>query len=219
MRMIYIIGSGGHSRPVLEVLNEKYSKADKKIYDLNFKKNKKEKILGVKIVGSFDKYLKSKKKNTYLAIGENKLRHKIYSIIKKQKIQTPNLISITSTISKYIKIGEANFINKKALIGTAVKIGNNNIINSGALIEHEATIGNSNHIAPKSIIGGRVKIGNNVLIGLGSKILPGIKICSDVVIGAGAVVTKNINKPQTYIGIPAKVFKKKALKSKKKNIK
>ena len=60
--MIYIIGSGGHSRPVLEVLNEKYSKTDKKIYDLNFKKNKKEKILGVKIVGSFDKYLKSKKK-------------------------------------------------------------------------------------------------------------------------------------------------------------
>ena len=97
--------------------------------------------------------------------------------------------------------------------------GNNNIINSGALIEHEATIGNSNHIAPKSIIGGRVKIGNNVLIGLGSKILPGIKICSDVIIGAGAVVTKNINKPQTYIGIPAKVVKKKALKSKKKNIK
>ena len=59
---IYIIGAGGHSRPILEVLNEKYQKINKEIYDLNFKKNKKEKILGVKVVGSFDKFLKTKKK-------------------------------------------------------------------------------------------------------------------------------------------------------------
>ena len=44
---IYIIGSGGHARPTLEVLNEKYKNSDKEIYDINFKKIK-EKILGVK---------------------------------------------------------------------------------------------------------------------------------------------------------------------------
>ena len=42
---IYIIGAGGHSRPILEVLNEKYQKINKEIYDLNFKKNKKKKFL------------------------------------------------------------------------------------------------------------------------------------------------------------------------------
>ncbi len=82
---IFIIGSGGHSRPVLEVLNENYQKINKEIYDLSFKKNRKEKILGVKVVGSFDNFLKKKKKNTFLAIGDNKIRGKIYNILKKKK--------------------------------------------------------------------------------------------------------------------------------------
>ena len=42
---IYIIGSGGHARPILEELNEKYKNIDKEIYDINFKKNKKKKYL------------------------------------------------------------------------------------------------------------------------------------------------------------------------------
>ena len=81
---IYIIGSGGHARPTLEVLNEKYKNSDKEIYDMNFKKNKKEKILGVKVVGGFEKFLKAKKSDTFLAIGDNKLRSKIYNILKKK---------------------------------------------------------------------------------------------------------------------------------------
>ena len=42
---IFIIGSGGHSRPVLEVLNENYQKINKEIYDLDFKKIEKKKYL------------------------------------------------------------------------------------------------------------------------------------------------------------------------------
>ena len=62
---MFIIGSGGHSRPVLEVLNENYQKINKEIYDLNFKKDRKEKILGVKVVGSFDDFFKTKKKTLF----------------------------------------------------------------------------------------------------------------------------------------------------------
>ena len=59
---IYIIGSGGHSRPVIEVLNEKNIKIKKEIFDFKFKKNKKEKILGSLVVGSFESMFKKKKK-------------------------------------------------------------------------------------------------------------------------------------------------------------
>ena len=56
---IYIIGSGGHSRPVIEVLNEKNIKIKKEIFDLKFKKNK---IKKYKII------LEPEKKNTAPAI-------------------------------------------------------------------------------------------------------------------------------------------------------
>ena len=49
-------------------------------------------------------------------------------------------------------------------------------------------------------------IGNNVLIGSNSTILP-IQICENVIIGSGSVVTKNITKPGTYAGNPAKFLK------------
>jgi len=47
-------------------------------------------------------------------------------------------------------------------------------------------------------------IESRCLIGTGATILQDIHIKSDVTIGAGAVVTKNIEKGVTVIGIPAK---------------
>ena len=50
------------------------------------------------------------------------------------------------------------------------------------------------------------EIEDNVLIGSNATILP-VKICKNVVIGAGSVVTKDITKPGTYAGNPAKLLK------------
>ena len=52
----------------------------------------------------------------------------------------------------------------------------------------------------------KTHISSNVYIGSNSTILP-VDICSNVVIGAGSVVTKNITKPGTYAGNPAKKIK------------
>jgi acetyltransferase-like isoleucine patch superfamily enzyme len=49
-------------------------------------------------------------------------------------------------------------------------------------------------------------IGNNVSIGSNATILP-VSICHNTVIGAGAVVTKNIDTPGIYAGVPAKKMK------------
>ncbi len=59
---IYIIGSGGHSRPVIEVLNEKNMKIKKEIFDLKFKKKKKKKFLDLLLLGLLKVCLKRKKK-------------------------------------------------------------------------------------------------------------------------------------------------------------
>ena len=201
---IFIIGSGGHCRPLIEVLNEKYQNINKQIFDFNFDRKKKEKILGANVVGSFKNFLKKKKNFTYLAVGNNEDRKKIYNKLKKKKINMPNLISNTSTISKFIKIGNANFVNKKSFIGTNVTLGNNNIINSESVIEHETIIKNHTHIGPRCVIGGRSKIGSNVFLGLGSKVLHRIKICDNCTIGAGTIVNKDIEYPGVYVGAPAR---------------
>ena len=203
---ISIIGSGGHCRPMLDVLNEQYKNSKKIIYDLDYssQSKKNEKILNTRVSGSFEDYLKNNKSQTYLAIGNNEKRKKIYNLIKKKKILLPNLIAENSTRSNYLTIGNSNFINKKAFLGTSVIIGNNNIINSEAVVEHETVIKNHSHIGPKCVIGGRAEIGNQVFLGLGSKVLHRVKICDNCTIGAGTIVNKDIKYPGTYVGIPAR---------------
>lgn len=205
---ISIIGSGGHARPVIEVLDEMYPDNNKEIFDINYKiLKKKEKILGYKVVGPLKNFFKEKYKKTFIAIGDNKIRKEIYTKMVNKKIALPNLISPNSNLSKHIKLGKGNFINQLVHIGAESIIGNNNIINTGAVLEHQTKIGSNSHIGPKVIIGGNVKIGNNVFLGLGTKIINKVKICSNCIVGAGSIVVKNITKPGIYVGSPAKKIK------------
>jgi sugar O-acyltransferase (sialic acid O-acetyltransferase NeuD family) len=202
-----VLGSGGHSRVILEnlyILNKK----NIRLYDFNFS-SKKNNLIFKNRVNDFKKISKkeiSKKNNIFLAIGDNNLRKK-YFIRYRDKINTPNLISKNSNISSLSKVGIANFFNHFCFIGPNVIIGDNNIINTKSLIEHDVTIGSHCHIGPDVKIGGGSFIGNNVMCGIGSILINNIKICSNVILGAGSIVTKSISKPGTYITVKNKLRK------------
>lgn len=201
---IVIVGSGGHCRPVLDIITQRH-KSRIKIYDIGNSKKKKELILGYSVTDYYKniKLVNFKDQNVFLAIGDNRIRKKIYDNLKKI-VNLKNLISKKSYFSRGVKIGEANFINNFAYIGQAVTIGNNNILNTGCIVEHEVKIGNNCHIAPGVKIGGRSEISDNVFIGIGSSIINNIKICKNVTVGAGSVVVKDISSPGVYYGSPAK---------------
>ena len=194
-----ILGSGGHSRVILENLYI-LKKKNIKIYDFNFSYRKNNTILKNKVI-DFKKIPKkeiSKNNNLFLAIGDNNIRKKYFDKFRT-RIKMPNLISKNSSISRYSKLGIANFFNHFCFIGANSIIGNNNIINTKSLIEHDVKIGSHCHIGPNVKIGGGSSVGDNVMCGIGSIIINKIKICSNVTIGAGTIITKNITKPGTYV--------------------
>ena len=202
-----ILGSGGHSRVILENLYI-LKKKNIKIYDLNFSSKKNNLILKNK-VSDFKKISKkeiSKNNDLFLAIGDNDVRKKYFDKFKT-KIKIPNLISKYSNISHYSKLGTANFLNHFCFIGPNSIIGNNNIINTKSLVEHDVKIGSHCHIGPSAKIGGASSIGDNVMCGIGSIIINKINICSNVTIGAGSIVTKNITEPGTYVTVRNKLRK------------
>jgi sugar O-acyltransferase (sialic acid O-acetyltransferase NeuD family) len=204
MKKIYIIGSGGHCRSLINIIFNNKKKIAK-IFDINVPKVN-EKIFGVK-VGKYDiKNISRLKKNNklYLAIGNQKIRKRIFSILIKNKIKILNLIAKSAEISFDLKIMSGNVICSKVYIGPGVNIGNNNLINTSSIIEHEVTIGNHCNIAPGVIVCGRVNIGNNVSIGPGTTIIDNLKISDNVIIGAGSLVTKSIINDGTYFGKPIK---------------
>lgn len=205
MKKLIIIGSGGHSRPVIDAAKLQKKWSDIKIIDINFKRV--EKILGFKTIGNLSqiKHFDKKETDFFIAIGDNKLREKVFKNYFKKKNFFQNIIHPKSNVSEFAKLGNGNYIGPFVNIGPKVFVGNQNIINSYANIEHEVLVKNFSQIAPNSVVCGRSIISNNVFLGANSTIIDNIKIPRGVTIGAGSlVINQNLKPNSKYIGVPVR---------------
>lgn len=109
-------------------------------------------------------------------------------------------------IQKNVVIGNNSKIQSHSFICELVAVGDNCFIGHGVMFINDKFSNGSPARGDKSKWQSTF-ISDNVYIGSNSTILP-VKICSDVVIGAGSVVTKDIDKPGTYAGNPARRIKK-----------
>jgi len=205
-----VIGCGGHSRAILNLLIQETKSNVIKLYDLN-EPDYSEVILGVPVIGVAADLLETpvdQNIKVYIAIGDNYLRHEWFEQLNKEGYTIGTLVSAQAMISLEVNIGLGTLICPLTFIGPESNIGHNTIINTSAIIEHEVRVGHSCHISPGGKISGRTKIGDRVFVGVGATVIDGINICDDVIVGAGAVVVNSINTPGTYVGVPAKLLKK-----------
>ena len=205
---LIIIGSGGHSNSVIEVIEE--TKIYDNIYfvDDNYKKLKNlsnKKFLGkVKDVKKFKKYSSS----VFVALGDNSIRENIIKQVLDYDFKLINVISNTSVVSSSVKLSKGIFIGKSCLINANTKIGKGSIINTNSSIDHDCKIGNFCHIAPGCLLLGGVKISNNTFLGARTTVLNNVSIGQKSKIGAVSLVNKNLNKYSVGFGIPFKIKSK-----------
>ncbi len=139
-----------------------------------------------------------------LGIGDNLLRRKTADLLITKKVDLPNVIHPSASISSKVQFGIGNFISRNVSINTLVKIGDLCILNTGCIIEHECIIGNGVHVAPGAVLAGNVEIGDNTFVGANSVIKQGVKIGANVIIGAGSVILKDIADNKKIVGNPGK---------------
>jgi len=169
--MIYIIGNGGHSKVIIDILgNEEISVFDDKIEG--------------KTIKDLFKILhndKSKIHKIIIAVGNNKARFNIYKKLQNQiffeYLHFINVISKHAIISPDLRfMGMGNVICSGAIIEADSSIGNFNIINTNSSINHDSKIHNFTHISPHSSLCGGCIINNGVMIPTGYHIIPKWKI-------------------------------------------
>lgn len=200
---IIIIGYSGHSYEIIESLmnNDFHIEGYCELKEKHFnpfsiqylgdeaEKNPKEFIEG---------------KSFFIAIGNNKKRHKVGKYIIKNNGELVNAIHPSSSISNGAKIGKGNFIGRNSSLNYNSTIGDNVIINTSSVIEHGSLIKDGVHIGPGAVICGGVHIKEKSFIGANSIIKENIIIGKNVIIGAGSVVLSNIPDNSIYYGNPAK---------------
>lgn len=189
--VIYLIGSGGHSVSIREVL-----------LDLDYKNIQNVPI--EEIEGLISDNLISKSVKFVIGIGDLKIREKISVFLTSKMQNFETVISKSAYVSKTSTLGTGTAVMPGSCIRSDAVIGNHCVLNTGAVIDHECVLGDFTNIAPNATLCGKVTIEGRVDIGAAATVLPGKRICSEVIVGAGSTVISDISVPGTYVGSPAK---------------
>lgn len=103
-----------------------------------------------------------------------------------------------------VRIGNRCRIQSHAFICELVEVGDDCFISHGVMFINDPFLRDGPARGDRSLWRG-TRVGNNVSIGTSATILP-VSICDNAVIGAGAVVTRDITRPGTYAGNPARLI-------------
>ena len=201
---IILIGYSGHAFVAYDILLSTGNKA----YAYCDSTEKQNNPFGLKYLGpentknALEELLQN---NFFIAIGDNRIRHKIYEDLAAQQMFPGNAIHQSAIVSSSaIVMKNGIMISAGVTINALATIGNGAICNTNSIIEHECEIGHFAHIGPGAILCGNVIVGENSFVGAGSVIKQGIKIGKNVTIGAGSVVVKDVADNATVMGCPAK---------------
>lgn len=195
VKRLVIIGASGHGKVIADIA---VRVGYEDIVFLDDDQNIKE-CAGFPVIGKTYE-AKGMDGDKIVAIGNAKVRERI----QEQISGVITLIHPDAVISRRVEIGEGSVIMAGAVINTDVVIGKSCIINTAASVDHDCRIADFVHVSVGSHLSGTVNVGKGTWIGAGATVSNNVNICGDCTIGAGAVVIKDIEKPGTYVGVPAR---------------
>jgi UDP-N-acetylbacillosamine N-acetyltransferase len=193
---LYIYGVGGHALVCADIANRCGYKDIEFIDDLNEK------------FKSFEDIKDNNSIPFFIAIGNNKVRKKIFFQLKNHGFNIINLIDPSAIVSSSVKMSNGILIMPNVVINAKAKIGEGVILNTSCIIEHENIIEDFVHISPNTALAGNVIVKENTHIGIGSTSIQGITIGKNCTIGAGSVMVKDIPDNVKAFGNPCRVMGK-----------
>lgn len=210
-KRILLIGGGGHCKSVLDSLLDVNEYV--KIGIIDKIENNGDTIMGIPILGCDDDLYNLYNEGYHYAfvtvgsIGKPSLRIKLFNMLSEIGFEIPNIIDLSSKISKHAEISKGVFIGKYAIVNAGAVIHKGAIINSGSIVEHDCKIGAFVHLAPGAVLGGEVTIGDYSHIGSNVTVKQQVCIGSNSVIGMGSIVTKDIKDNIMAYGNPCRKVK------------
>ncbi|KQU17152.1 acetyltransferase [Bacillus sp. Leaf13] len=207
MKPIIVIGEGGHSRVIQDIISS--SRIYKIIAILDDKYSETIMVNDILFgpVAFAKELIRRMEVEFIIAIGNNTTRKRIACSLTEVGGKFAVIIHPSAVVSPSVKIGEGTVVMPGSVINADANIGSHVIINSIAVVEHDNKIGDYAHISPGAILTGSVQVGEGSHVGASATVIPGKKIGKWSIIGANATVINNIPDFVTAIGLPAKIIK------------
>ncbi|AYV85884.1 MAG: putative pyridoxal phosphate-dependent transferase [Solivirus sp.] len=192
-RDIIIIGKGGHSRVVADIICAN----EDSIYGYVDDKHQ------PGIISDTD-HCHSSLGYYVCAIGDNETRKRI--VEKNKHLRWISVVCQQKSFGSCVSIAQGTVICAGVILCSGVSIGEHSIINTKVSVDHDSKIGSFTHLAPGVTLCGNVTVGDCTLIGAQSVVKNGVKIGNNVTIGCGSNVISDIPDGATAYGNPAKII-------------
>lgn len=214
MDSLYIVGSSGHAKVVIDAIEIQGRYQIVGLLD-DYKEVGQE-TMGYQILGgiNFISMLPEHDDvNIFVAIGCNYLRQQIVESLKAicRKINFVTIIHPSATVSPSAKVMSGCLVLAGAIVGPDSIIDEHCIINHAASVDHDCILASFVSLAPHAALAGNVMIATRSAIGIAACVIQKVVIGSDVVIGAGATVLFTINSNSIAVGTPAKIVKERKI--------
>lgn len=206
MKKLMIVGAGGHGRVIADLalslgryeqvcfLDDRFGS-----FDPDFP--------GVPLVGSVsDAARLSDEYEFIIAIGNNEIRARVTRQLTEQGAKPATLVHPAAVVGRQVTIGEGTVVMAGAVVQTGTVIGKGCIINTGATVDHDGRIGDFCHISVGAHLAGTVTVGAGTFVCAAACIINNTSVCENCVLGAGSVAVRDITKPGTYVGVPARMI-------------
>ncbi|MBC2391098.1 NeuD/PglB/VioB family sugar acetyltransferase [Listeria booriae] len=194
MESLIIIGDGGHSKIVQNIVRESGTYQLTEVWDDKYREPvARDGVVYTSLDGQLQGLTQMDADATFfVAIGDNDIRKKIARTLALAGKKFAVIIHPTAFVEATVEIDEGSLVMAGSIIQANTVLGKHVIVNSGATVEHDISVGNFVHFAPGSVVTGGCTIADNVLVGAGSVVVPNISIGANVVVGAGSTLTRNI---------------------------
>lgn len=178
MKKVLIIGAGGHSKVIIDILKKNSEIEISGIIDDKYVGKEQVFFSGIPIIGTIEDIEKYKNDYSFVvAIGNNAVRE---NIMKKNGAEFIKVINNSAIIAEDVTIGMGTFIGAGVIINTETQIGKGCIINTGCIVEHDCIIEDFVHLSSGAIVAGGSVVKEGVYVGTGKIIKRNQTILEDI---------------------------------------
>jgi sugar O-acyltransferase (sialic acid O-acetyltransferase NeuD family) len=190
MKSLALVGAGGHAREVMAQMDKNLiCFVDDEFSDTN-----------AKPLSEFD----PNKYKLLIAVGDSKLRMDMYAKLPKSTEFFSFIHPTANIMSDTVQIGNGTFIGAQSILTCDIVVGNHVLLNRCNQISHDNTLEDFVSLMPNVSLSGNVHLKKGVFLGANSSVKENVKITEKTVIGMHSLVTKSLDEPGVYFGVPVK---------------
>jgi sugar O-acyltransferase (sialic acid O-acetyltransferase NeuD family) len=208
MQKIVIIGSSGHAKVILDIVEKQALYSVVGLID-SFRAVGEE-SLGYPIIGRESDLprllVEHSIEGAIIAIGDNSVRERVYNTLSELCPKLPFVCAIHpgASIGKCVTIGAGTVVMAGAVVNPCCEVGRFCIVNTQASLDHDSVMEDFSSLAPAATTGGNCRIGRHSAIGIGANLRHGVTVGEHAVIGGSSMVLSDIDPFVVAYGVPAK---------------